>query len=647
MMQNAFDDLDDDETTIDSTTNFQSDLIDQQAVHHRNPQHQYVNEINQDCKEGANGPKDHSACEKEIHKFKALSESRTRELDHVQQLLNEEYKNRNDLEKKLTITEAELDRALANKKNNHELLVESKEKCSNLENTIKKMKAERKTLENENNTLLGKLETAQTLLADVQRKYDMVERDLNKNQERNYELKRKQMEDRHRAEIEILQQQMEQLANKLDKKSIELDNMNTRYQALQESHQMMLCEKASKINELSYALNETQKRCEELLSRPDYFQENIRLQKLIGSLQEQIKGMENTITSLKERLEITTAELDSMDTVLHQYNEEDTPRRLSQTQGRVVGSTPLNPIEKVGNLKQELYRALASLKNKREEIRKLQLTIEEKQSEIKLLRQDENKSLVHISTLKEENIKLQNKLKVLEEEFDQLKNSQIMETQTENDNHAQSLQRELQDVKLQLQKETEKTLKLEHHKSQQEFERKNLDTQLKNLEIDLEELKQEHESLKMNYEQISKENLGLKQRQTTDNLRLELEKHKFLLKDSQAECDRLKNLYVEISNAKEALSYEMDKLLKSDKAKELQDEKEKVANLQRALKLTEVKYSELSKILETEKLCHEKELSEVKERLEKEKMGSSKAAKEAANECAKCMDYVSQLTKVS
>lgn len=110
--------------------------------------------------------------------------------------------------------------------------------------------------------------------------------------------------------------------------------------------------------------------------------------------------------------------------------------------------------------------------------------------------------------------------------------------------------------------------------------------------------------------------------------------------------DRLKNLYVEISNAKEALSYEMDKLLKTDRAKELQEEKEKVANLQRGLILAEVKCSELSKILETEKLCHEREIADLRDKLEKEKLETSKAAKEAANECAKCMDYVAELTKV-
>lgn len=281
--------------------------------------------------------------------------------------------------------------------------------------------------------------------------------------------------------------------------------------------------------DLSHALDDAQKRCEELLSRPDYFQENLRLQKLIASLQEQIQGMEKTINSLKERLEMTTAELDSMDSVLLQHNQEDTPRRLSQTQGRVVGSTPLNPLDRMGNLKEELYRALANIKSKREEIRKMQQTLEDKQLEIKQLKLEENKSLVQISTLKEDNIKLQNKLRVLEEEFEH-------HAQTQQDDNR--LQTELEDLKSQLSEEKHKTELLEQYKLEQECERKKLDAQLKNLEIDLEELKQEHESLKMNYEQIFNENLVLKQRQTADNIRLELEKHKFLLKDSQAECDR-------------------------------------------------------------------------------------------------------------
>ncbi|XP_075145475.1 chromosome segregation ATPase asterless [Haematobia irritans] len=648
LLENGFEDLDDDEGTIDSTTNFHSDLgADDDMGGNRGQHvplqsHPYGNNVFQQNPLPVPAA-DHSSCEREIHNLKMALESRSRELEHTHGLLKEEYKTRNDLEKKLSITEAELDRALANRNNSHELLVESKEKCSNLESIIEKLKEEKKNVEMENNALLGKLETSQMLLADVQRKYDMVERDMNKNSQRNFEMKQKHMEDLHRAQMEVVQQQLQQATNKLDKKSSELENLNTRYQTLQHNHEMMLCDKASKINDLSKALDQSQKRCEELLSRPDYFQENVRLQKLVASLQEQINGMEKTISSLRERLEVTTAELDLMDSVLHQHNMEDTPRRLSQTQGRVVGSTPLNPVDRVGNLKDELYRALANVKAKREEVKRLQQTLEEKQNDIRCLKQEENKALVQISTLREENIRLETKLKILEEECESLKTSK--DTSHEEDNQMQTLKKELEDLRQQHNILQQKTVSLDQEKQTQEAERKKLDFQIKNLEIDLEELKQEHESLKLNHEQTQKENIELKKRHTADNVRLELEKHKFLLKDAQAECDRLKNLYVEISNAKEALAYEMDKLLKSDQVKELQMAKEKIAHLQRSLQLNEVKTSELSKMLETEKLCHERELVALREKLEKEKLETTKATKEAANECAKCMDYVAELTK--
>uniref|UniRef100_A0A1I8Q568 Uncharacterized protein n=1 Tax=Stomoxys calcitrans TaxID=35570 RepID=A0A1I8Q568_STOCA len=648
ILENGFDDLDDDEGTIDSTTNFPSDLATDGGLEHHQqhdilplPSHPYGQNIF--TQKPLATPVDHSSCEAEIHNLKMALESRTHELDHTQSLLKEEYKTRNDLEKKLSIAEAELDRSLSQRNNTHELLVESKEKCSNLESAIEKLKAEKKHVETENNNLIAKLDTAQMLLADAQRKYDMVERDMNKNSQRNFEMKQKHMEDLHRAQMEVLQQQLQQTNNKLDKKSSELESLTMRYESLQRNHELMLCDKASKINDLSQALDQAQKRCDDLFSRPDYFQENVRLQKLVASLQDQIKGMEKTISSLTERLEVTTAELDLMDSVLHQHNMEDTPRRLSQTQGKVVGSTPLNPIDRVGNLKDELYRALANVKAKREEVRRLQQTLEEKQNEIRTLKQDENKALVQISTLREENVRSENKLKVLQEEYESMKNSK---DQRQEDNQMQELKSELEELRLQMDIVKQKNTSLEQEKQSQESERKKLDFQIKNLEIDLEELKQEHESLKLNHEQQQKENQELRQRHTADDVRLDLEKHKFLLKDAQAECDRLKNLYVEISNSKEAMSYEMDKLLKSDQAKELQMAKEKIAHLQRSLQLSEVKTSELAKMLETEKLCHDRELAMLREKFEKEKLESStKAAKEAANECTKCLEYVAELTK--
>ncbi|XP_017484007.1 PREDICTED: myosin-11 [Rhagoletis zephyria] len=638
LLKNAFEDLEDEETTVDSTTNFQSHLNEE---HSPRPTHA----LPQPPINSENGMHSPLATHKaELHQLRMLLESRTHETEHFQQLASEEKKKREELQKRLYITEAELDRALASKKSTHELLVECKEKCSNLENSICKLRAEKKSLESEHNVLLGKLETTQMLLADVQQKYDMVERDLGKNSQRNAELQRKQMEERHRAELDVMQQQMEQLSCKLDKKTSELEGLQVRYQALQSSHESMLVEKAGKINDLNHALSEAQRKCEEFRARQDYHQENIRLQKFIASLQEQIKSMEKTITTLNERLEFTTAELDVMDSVLHQHNLEDTPRRLSQTQGKVVGSTPLTTTDRLGNLKEELYRALANIKNKREEIRRLQLNLEEKTAEIRTLREDENKALVQITTLKEANVRLENRLKLLEQEYEELQHKSISKQQNASQHASvEALQQQMKAEKQALQEEC---ARLNAECKSHETERKKLDVQLRNVEVDLEELKQEHESMKMNYEQIMKENQNLRSRTTADNMRLDLEKHKFLLKDAQTECDRLKNLYIEISNAKEALGYEVEKLRNADNMKELQNQREKVANLQRALQLAEVKSSELTKILETEKICHERDVKELKERFEKEKTANCKAGKaDNSNNCSKCIDYMSEITK--
>ncbi|XP_050330042.1 uncharacterized protein LOC126759347 [Bactrocera neohumeralis] len=639
LLQNAFDDLEEDETTVDSTTNFHSHLNDEPPTH---PKQGHPQVQNNNIHALHLPP---AAFDAEVHQLKMLLESRTRESEHFKKLASEEQKKRDELQKRLCIAEAELDRALASKKSTHELLVECKEKCSNLENNISKLRSEKKSLESEHNIVLGKLETTQMLLSDVQQKYDMVERDLGKNSQRNAELQRKQMEERHRAEMDVMQQQMEQLVCKLDKKTSEMESLHARYLALQSSHENMLVEKSGKINDLNHALAEAQRTCEEFRSRQDYQQENMRLQKFIASLQEQIKTMEKTINSLTERLEHTTAELDVMDSVLHQHNQEDTPGRLSQTHGKVVGSTPLTTTDRLGNLKDELYRALSNIKGKRDEIRRLQQNLDEKIAENRTLREEENKALVHISTLKETNLRLETRLKLLEQENEELciKAANRHNNTSNNNTNIEALQ---QQMKAEKQALLEQCTRFEAECKSHEQERKKLDVQLRNVEVDLEELKQEHEGMKINYEQIMKENQNLRSRTTADNMRLELEKHKFLLKDAQAECDRLKNLYIEISNAKEAMGYELEKLRNTDNIKELQEQREKSANLQRALQLAEVKSSELTKILETEKICHERDMKSLKDRWEKEKTANHKAIKEdSSNNCSKCIDYMSEITK--
>lgn len=132
--------------------------------------------------------------------------------------------------------------------------------------------------------------------------------------------------------------------------------------------------------------------------------------------------------------------------------------------------------------------------------------------------------------------------------------------------------------------------------------------------------------------------------QSLDTVKLDLEKQKFLLSDSQKECERFKNLYIEISSCKDALGRELATLKSQDMAKEISVLKDKVASLERALQLTELKSSELGKMLEKEKLDHEHLLKELRERQDSSR--ELKERKHASNSCTKCINNLSEISKM-
>ncbi|KAH8288613.1 hypothetical protein KR054_006261, partial [Drosophila jambulina] len=619
LLENAFDDLDDEENTIDSTTNSHSELppprqplapLNNYSPHSHTP---VLQENQQQQQHHAN----------EMHRMKMMVESKTKELENVNQLATAAHKQLDEFQKRLTIMKAELDRALREKQNTHELLVETKERCSNQESGLEKLRTEKKQLEEENTRLVGQLEITRTMLSDVQVKYDMVQRETHKREERNAELRVRQIEDAHRAQCDLLQQQISQLADQLDRKKIDLEQMHSRYNALQSGHETMLADKAAKINELSQALNVAQRLCNQASSRVDLEAEIQRQQRCIADQKARIVELEQTIAVLNERVNGTTAELDLMDTLLQQHHADESPKgRLSQVGGsRLVGSTPLNPVDRVNHIKQELYRALGNLKSKREEVRRLEKQLEERSQEVRLLREQENKSLVQLATLKEEKMRLDNKVKVIQQE---------LEDQQQRSQQDSRVQSQLDDLIME--------------RDSLKEERQQVDEQLKNKEKSLDQLRQQFETLQRNNEELLKDNMHLKSRSTADDVRLELERHKILLKDALSEVDRLKKLYTDIATDKESLDYELKKLREVDALKQLQEHRQQLATAQRNLQLAELKSQELSKLLETEKLAHERDLLALRQKSERDKREEA-ASKENSGNCNKCLENLAEITK--
>ncbi|XP_016974684.2 interaptin [Drosophila rhopaloa] len=613
LLENAFGDLHDEENTIDSTTNYQSEHS--PALPPSYPTHPLQEPLQEDPQQA-----------NEFYRLQMMLKSKDNELQTINQIANDKHKELDEIKKRLSITQAELERARREKQNTHELLVETKESCSNKDSDLEKLRLEKKQLEEINTRLVGQLEITRTLLSDVQSKYDMVQRDTHKREERNAELRVKRIEDAHRGQCDLFNQQLNQLTDQLDRKKNELEQMTSRYNALQMGHESMILDKVAKINELSEALDVAQMRCNQINSRPELEAENHRQQQYICDLKARIASLEQTLALLNDRVNETTAELDLMDSLLQQHHADESPTgRLSQVGGsRLVGSTPLNPLDRVSHIKQELYRALANLKSKREEVRRLEKQLEERNQELRVLREQENQSLVQLATLKEDKMRLENKVKAMQQELEELQHKPLQES---------GLQAQLDAMVAERDSLKEK--------------RQQIEEELRNVKKDLEQLRQQHDSLQQNYEHLTQDNRQLRTRATADNLRLDLERHKILLKDSQSEVERLKKLYADIATDKESLDYELRKLRESDTLIELQEQRQLLATAQRNLQLAELKSQEFSKLLESEKLGHERDLQTLRQKSEREKRDEANAAaKETSDNCTKCIENLAEITKL-
>lgn len=205
-----------------------------------------------------------------------------------------------ELKKRLTIAEAEKERAIMSRKQTHESLVESKQKLSEQEEQIKELNAKIKLLDASKLEILTELEHTKTLLSDTQHKYLMVERNMQT--ERNTDSVVKQIKDQHAAQVDMMQQQINTMRTKFEDRDNEFKRLMIQYNELQKSRDGMMFEKSDLINHLNKRLDESQRQCQEMIMRQSSnessTQENIRLRREITSLEQKIEEMQQTINSL-------------------------------------------------------------------------------------------------------------------------------------------------------------------------------------------------------------------------------------------------------------------------------------------------------------------------------------------------------------
>lgn len=295
-----------------------------------------------------------------------------------------------------------------------------------------------------------------------------------------------------------------------------------------------------------------------------------------------------------------------MDTILGDNNLQngimDTPIiRKAISQPRLgVSSTPLLFEDRISRLKQEFNRCVADQKLKRQEILSLKEEIAAKNKQIDQLKVDENQGLIELTMCKENAERLEIKLKNMERELEDCKNQKISNDQEQTKKGTDDLINRL-------------------HKLEQENE--NFRSSCNHLNETIRALESERDSIEEKYRDACKDIAELQQKltQQESNPCLECEKEKFITKDAQQECTRLKEMYIRINDEKEDALRKLREHEAQDLSKELLEQRNMVASLERSLQLAEMKCNEFTKILEREKLEHETQVQKIRTKYEEGK----------------------------
>lgn len=444
--------------------------------------------------------------------LKNMLDSKVRELEYISNQLSIERKQNkqtvDEFEKRLAIAEAEKERAIMTRDQTHELLVENKGKAIEMQETNDKLHSKIKSLEKENSTLVGELESTKYMLQDIQLKYNMVEKNVIINADKNTDKILRQAQERHNAQTAMMQQQVESIQSKFDDLEHEFKNLDIRYKELQRSREAMLIEKSETINQLNKNLEDSQRQCQDLLARPNLSQENRQLQNIVRALEYEKEDLSHTLNQLQKKINDQQQEMEIMDSIVQECGGNNISFSESlkfinrEPLKNSNSSTPVGPEARLARVKEELCKSLNNIKNKREELKICEKQLAEKDKEIKQLKIDENKALSQMNHFRDEAIRFENKTKILEKELDQMRVELRAIRSCSND---ETIDKEMK--------------KLQAEKS-------NLEVQLNNLKMDYETLNMKNDELMEGEREWKKIALELEVMQNSSKITEELEREK-------------------------------------------------------------------------------------------------------------------------
>ncbi|XP_046389996.1 centrosomal protein of 152 kDa-like isoform X2 [Ischnura elegans] len=353
-----------------------------------------------------------------LEQLQVLYEVRIKEIqrlhDEIEKSRNESKQMELQLKRRLTLMEAEKERAALSLKQSQNLLVTSKAQIEELQKQTEEQKKTITSLEESNYNLTTQLEIAKSSVNDLQNRISFLEKiDTSKKKELENESYLKLIEERHRKEMNCMQEEVEVMKVKYNKKESECASLEKKVTEVTKSLEATLADKTEVINRLARSLEESQARCEQLMSS-QAGQENCELRMQLAGERSEKEMLQEKITSLQKTVDMLQADLRNYEAASRlgflgseNTKESDSIVHLGIPGGSLSGMGGVDSKNDVNiKLKEELKRSLIGQRIKREEIRRLQMELEARDLQIQELQLQESKFIAEAEKIKVESQKL-------------------------------------------------------------------------------------------------------------------------------------------------------------------------------------------------------------------------------------------------
>ncbi|XP_068211506.1 centrosomal protein of 152 kDa-like [Palaemon carinicauda] len=389
----------------------------------------YKSGVNLDEGNSVSHSEDFRTAEGSYEQLKLLYEARGRELDNLTTELtkvkSDKQREARILQHKLNLATAECETKKSNLNHCQILLSEKEEMVRKLKMEVVELEKKNQELDHMNKKIKVELEVVQSVVSSLECQISQLKAAdcLSKNQQLHEDFVKK-LRHGNQEERDLLMNKIQALQKESDTHKREAQKLHDELKSFRKIHDDLLVEKTEATTRLTVTIQTLQKQYEGLLESHDSHKiidlqlKNKSLESEKDQLVEKVKKLEGELEKAKEEIKGYDSAVmiglfsdampgveDSMSIlgIKKALNYDDT----TAEEAKKIPKEPMNEVQLILKMKDELKRSLVANKTKRDEITRLQEEVREKQNQLRKTQSDLKSTQTETKELKAKILKLE------------------------------------------------------------------------------------------------------------------------------------------------------------------------------------------------------------------------------------------------